>query len=275
VDDTIKVSVLQCGSVVVASCQLFNTAGKGLLSMALFNNRKPDQRVTIPVYASLIEHPKGKMLFDTGWTKRIRENMRKEMGIERLTDIPTLPEGQAVDEQLAARGLSAEDMDYIFLSHLHSDHVGGLGSLGGAKRIMVNDVEWAAANDRHNHLVYATKYWQGMDITTYHMEETGIGPVGRSYDVFGDGTVLMVSLPGHTLGLAGCLIRNHGKKLLLAADCGFNRESWRQMIMPTLCPDKDGIVRSYNWINELMNDAATLDCTTAHESDLPNREFEL
>jgi len=176
---------------------------------------------------------------------------------------------------LAMRGLAPEDLDFVVMSHLHTDHVGGLREVESAKKVLVNDVEWECAHDRANHLVYDEKFWSGIDVETYHMRDSGIGPVGKSFDLFGDGTVELVNLPGHTPGLAGALVRNNGKNLLLAGDCGFNRDSWGKSLLPTICPDREGMSKSFAWIRELAAQPETLDCITAHETELPKREFTL
>lgn len=272
--DNIHVSILDCGHVIVAKNQLFNTGGN-LWSTALFNNLKKEQRITIPVFAYLLCHPKGIVLFDTGWNKGVRKHKNLTLLQQRLCDDPYLPAGQAVDEQLQARGLKASDLDYVIPTHMHIDHVGGLKYVKRAKKIMVNEVEWYAANNPKNALVFDKRCWDGVPVGIYRMEKTGLGPVGLSYDLFRDGTVQLVMTPGHTAGLINILIQNHGKMLDLAADCGFSRQSWIRNIRPTVVDDADAMMKSLAWVNSIYQQENCIDCITCHETDLKEREYTL
>ncbi len=71
------------------------------------------------------------------------------------------------------------------------------------------------------------------------------------------------------------LIQNNGKCLLLAADCGFRRESWEKGIRPTLVHDEKDMMDSLHWVASIAERPDCIDCITCHESNLPVREFEL
>ena len=43
--------------------------------------------------------------------------------------------------------------------------------------------------------------WDGINFETFNFEDTGIGPVGKSYDFFGDGSIELINIPRHTSGL--------------------------------------------------------------------------
>ena len=55
---------------------------------------------------------------------------------------------------------------------------------------------------------YVSSMWQGINFETFDFAETGAGPVGKSFDLFGDGTIELVNIPGHTSGLAAMKISN-------------------------------------------------------------------
>ncbi|MDO5540913.1 MAG: hypothetical protein Q4F83_12740 [Eubacteriales bacterium] len=78
------------------------------------------------------------------------------------------------------------------------------------------------------------------------MENTGLGPHGRSFDVFQDGTVQFVDVLGHSAGTTGVPIHNQGKFVLITADACYNRQSWEQMCLPGITVNRDKAEASFN-----------------------------
>ena len=141
--------------------------------------RSKKNRLHLPVSAYLIEHPKGLVLFDTGWNVDTREKV-----VNRKYFLPIsygmLPEGQAIHEQLARLGHAPSSLDYVFLSHLDGDHVGGLMHVKDAKHILVSELEWAAANQSKTHIRYNPKRWSGIDVQTFQYTKTVSGRSERA-----------------------------------------------------------------------------------------------
>ena len=75
------------------------------------------------------------------------------------------------------------------------------------------------------------------------------GPAGKSYDVFGDGSLVMVNIPGHSKGLCALKITGtDGRFVLLCADGGYARRSWEQLITSGIADDKAAQKKSLQWI---------------------------
>ena len=268
----IKVTVLHCGNVDTDSSTLFYEEDANYPECMYYTARPKEYHITPPVYAFLIEHPKGKILYDTSWGKEVRENPEKEIGTAYLVDRPILLEGQSVDEQLKMMGIKAEELDYVVLGHMHVDHAGGLRHVSEAKHILVSKEELQAAKEGDG---YCSHMWQEEQLELIPFAPDNTTPWNKSYDIFGDRTVKLVFLPGHTPGMTAILIQNHGKSLLLTGDCGYARKSWEQMILPGLIHDKETIVKSLSWIKQLSEEEDCIDCIAAHESDLNQKVFNL
>ena len=74
----IKIHVLQCGT--VGTDETITDRSKSKNPYAYTGILRGNKhRVWIPVYVYLIEHPKGKVLIDTGWHSDVRENQKKHM----------------------------------------------------------------------------------------------------------------------------------------------------------------------------------------------------
>lgn len=163
-------------------------------------------------------------------------------------------------------GVSVEDLDYVVLSHLDCDHASGLSPFKGAKKILVSKLEMEAAMGFVNsHTRYTPRLWDGTAIETFNFSQTGLGPVGESFDLLGDGTVQLVHIPGHSKGLTATLISNNRKQVLYFSDGGYATRSWKEMLLQGVCEDKAAARRSLKWIREISLLDTCLDSFTCHD----------
>ena len=99
------------------------------LGIAATTERGAPWRVrTYPAGWTLIEHPTaGRLLFDTGYAPRVQRAMARWPGaLYGLVTPVRLRPGEDAVNQLARRGVQADDIAEVIVSHLHADHVGGL-----------------------------------------------------------------------------------------------------------------------------------------------------
>ena len=110
-----KIHILRCGEIRVSETVPFGNAISAVNTARQLV--EPDRkRVTLPVFAYLIEHPKGLLLVDTGWCREISpEGVYDPAAVKPVLPTPlaafsrpTLPAGEAIHEHLAARGLSGQ-----------------------------------------------------------------------------------------------------------------------------------------------------------------------
>ncbi len=144
---------------------------------------------------------------DTGWHREISPNgeYSKKDQIKHMSfpnyflNQGVIPHGQAINEQLSKLGIKTSDLDYVLLRHMHTDHASGLKLVKDAKNILLSYLE---LEDTKKYSVrYASPMWDGVPLSTFSFKNSGIGPVGKSYDLFNDGSILLVNIPGHTNGL--------------------------------------------------------------------------
>jgi N-acyl homoserine lactone hydrolase len=79
-----------------------------------------------PYFFYLVEHPRGRVLFDTGLHPEIRTDFAARMGTAAGAFPIDMHEDGDVVGQLARLGLRPTDIDAVVPSHLHFDHAGGL-----------------------------------------------------------------------------------------------------------------------------------------------------
>jgi N-acyl homoserine lactone hydrolase len=142
--------------------------------------------MSVPCF--LVAHPKGTMIWDAGI---IPDSHFK-------SDSDTLTEGIATSStpllpQLAMAGFVPADITYLALSHYHSDHVANANEFAGAT--------WLARKLERD-LMFSDPPPARTAVATFSAlknSKTVIIPTDE-YDVFGDGTVILKSAPGHTPG---------------------------------------------------------------------------
>lgn len=254
----IKFSVLHCGSTLMSPSMPYGR-GDYLFSCGFAVPER--SKVWLPASAYLIEHPKGNILIDTGWGRQTSPtgNGMVRRGVNRVLPINSLMsyEGKveshkAVSEQLERQDITPRQLDYVILTHMGPDRVSGLESVADARHILVSDIEYKTANSAYSRFLhYQPKLWNKTPLTTFSFEETGLGPVGKSYDLFGDGSVELVHLPGFTRGMTAVVVRNEGKFVLIYSDAGFGKQSWRKMLLPGLCADRKLAYRSLMWVRQM------------------------
>lgn len=166
--------------------------------------RSKKHQIIVPISAYLIEHPKGLILIDTGWHTDVRTNPKKYLGwIHHKASTPYLPQGQAINEQLAQLGYQPSDIDYLFLSHLHADHVSGLELVKQAKRILTSEIK---LKDTQKYPInYKPFMWQNTKLETFSFAKSEYGSEKLSCDLLRDNSVVLVSIPGHTNGITATL----------------------------------------------------------------------
>ncbi|MDO5861922.1 MAG: N-acyl homoserine lactonase family protein [Thermoplasmata archaeon] len=281
---TIKIHVLHTGEVCVSPYLPYGD-GAGTMKAAGVGVSKED-RLWIPVSAYLIEHPKGLFLFDTGWDRSMspegvfdRKAQIKSLGSRLLymTNQGRVPAGEAVGEQLAAMGVSPSDLDIVLISHLDCDHANGLPQVKGAKRIIVSADEMAFANGgpAMNRVRYQDIWWRDSGIETFEWNGTE-GPFGKSYDVLGDGSLVMVNIRGHADGQCALRITGEdGRYVLLFADGGYSTRSWKEQIMPGICADPESMRKSLAWIRDASEDPNCVESMANHDPDIAPHVVEL
>lgn len=265
----ISIHIIKTGFITVDKVTTTQTKSWNPLTRLGFISSKRNQR-TYPVACFLIEHPKGLILVDTGWHKTVRTDECKELGLQRLIHRATLPEGESIDEQLSKRGILPKDLDYVLLTHLHSDHVSGLRQVKDAKFIFASREEILESNKRI--IRYVQKLWEDVDLNCFEFDDTGIGPSGKSYDLFGDGSIELIHAPGHSAGLFMVKIKNeNGEFVLLTSDAALVDDSFQNVIVPTHVMNKDELLEALIWINKESTDAHCKHILTSHDSRLEEK----
>ncbi len=280
-----KIRIFHTGKVCVSPYLPFGGDDCGIIKAAGLTTPKRDW-LWLPVSAYLIEHPKGRILVDTGWNRDMSPNgvFDKAAQIRSLGSLPlymtnqgVVGKGEAIDEQLAALGIAPRDIDCVLLTHLDCDHANGLSLVKGAKRILVSNAELKCAKKPSPvvRIRYNDKWWRGCNVEGFDWNDSE-GPFGRAYDLFGDGSVKMINIPGHSDGLCAVKLTNaEGKFVLLFSDGGYASRSWQEMISSGICMDKTAQCRSLAWIRDQSLSRDCVESIANHDPDVAPHTIEL
>jgi N-acyl homoserine lactone hydrolase len=175
--------------------------------------------------AYLIEHPKARFLVDPALCSGVHDRVLPELPfpIPLLVapDKPVL----GLSDALAARDIAGSAIDFVIPTHLHWDHVSGLLELPDSVAIRLPSIErdWALRGE-HAPVGVARGPLRGRTFDTFELNGPPVLTFPRSLDLFGDGSVLLVDLAGHTPGSIGVLLAvDDGTRVLLAGDAVWNK----------------------------------------------------
>lgn len=186
--------------------------------MVLKNGRWRSCRLAVRYGA--FSHPiGGNCLIDTGYTERTTKG-RRSLFLSAYAAI--------LRPKLTADALpkARPDVDTILLTHMHADHVSGLRDYPRARIIARRDgvrsfVEGGAFYRIH-HGVFSELLPDNLLARLVALEDLPVTDaplgLGKGFDVFGDGSVLAVDLPGHMFGHVGYVWTRLDRPLLYAAD---------------------------------------------------------
>lgn len=280
----IKIHVLHTGQVRVSPALPFG--GNCNIIKASGITTPKDKWLWLPVSAYLIEHPEGLILVDCGWQREMsphgvfdKKSQIASLGSRFLYQINqgVIEKGAAVNEQLEKMGLAPADLDYVLLTHLDCDHANGLRQVSEAKKILVSrtEMEFAKKKTIVNMIRYQQRWWEGVDVSLFDWNSSE-GPFRRSYDLFGDGSVMMVNIPGHSDGLCAVKIKNkEGKFVLLFSDGGYATKSWKDMITSGVAENKKQQYQSLEWIRKQSMDPLCIESLANHDAEIKPHVIEL
>ena len=177
----------------------------------------------------LIEHGERLFLWDTGMSDAIAA---KPEGVTAASGLLTLWVRKTLVSQLETLGVSPADVTDIALSHFHGDHAGNANLFTSAK-LYIQKPEYEAAFGPE-----PAKF--GFNPALYgKLEDNPTVKLNGDHDVFGDGSVVLLSTPGHTPGHQCLLVRlpNRGP-VVLSGDMVHFQENWIHRRVPSRNFDK-------------------------------------
>jgi glyoxylase-like metal-dependent hydrolase (beta-lactamase superfamily II) len=181
----------------------------------------------LPIYAFAIEHPDGVIVVDTGETARASRPgyfPGWHPGVRAFREWVE-PE-QEIGPQLERLGIRPGDVRWLVMTHLHTDHAGGLQHFPDTE-ILVTRTELEFASGLRGRLrgYVANTHWPAwFRPTLIELEPESFGPFPQSLRLTQAGDVILVPVPGHTPGQIGVLVDEGDRTVFLAGDSSYTQD---------------------------------------------------
>lgn len=216
----ITVHVAVCGWVRVKSSHraLVGPVSTRILEVLL------DPRWTefMPIFVGIVDHAEGVFLVDAGMTESSLDpsHYRSDPGTAfvygNLLDFRFDPQ-QRIDRRLASLGIATSRVRGVILTHRHSDHADGIEVLPDRTEVFVGRGDFPTHNG-----ALPTQWPGGRTPTLVAHEGPPIERFAHHTPLTSDGAVSIVSLPGHSPGHLGLLVRAEHRSIVFAGDAAFS-----------------------------------------------------
>ena len=195
----------------------------------------------------LIKHGSEWLLWDTGVPEAALNDPR---GWSTLPKLIVYHLDKSLTDQLAEIGLKPGDIGRVAISHTHGDHIGNVGLFPDSTIVMQRaEYSWIHSpdgpNDNVNQLMALARKLMGTP--------KNLQLIDGDTDVFGDGSVTLVSTPGHTPGHQSLLVhlKNSGF-IMLSGDVVHLEENFEKNIVPSLNTNKAESIASMERVRQLI-----------------------
>lgn len=204
----------------------------------------PAKACEFPALVALLTHPQhGRILFDTGYSDHFfHATTPFPERLYRLVTPVHLRQDASLAAQLQAGGIAPDSIDWVVLSHMHGDHVGGLADFPGARVACAREAwEDMQARTRLGALRLGllpaltrgrSGALQWFEACPQVAPPAPFDAFGAASDLFGDGSLLLVPLPGHAVGHFGALFSDAQGPVFLVADASWSSQGIRENTPP-------------------------------------------
>lgn len=243
----LKVFVLDGGYMALNNLDLFTQDES-------YNNQR--KMIDNPVF--IIEHSKGRLIWDVGLPDSLADRNTGE--IDTITVATLFYVRNKLIDQINAMNLTPDSIDYLAVSHTHIDHIGNANYFKNSTWIV---------DERE--LEYAMR--DGTSTSNYDSLRTSKKITFKdSYDVFGDKSVIIHTMPGHTPGHMCLQIKLENETILLTGDLYHFNEQRQFKRIPKFNTDVQMTLRSMEKFEKLVNQKKAkviIQHERAHYTQLP------
>jgi N-acyl homoserine lactone hydrolase len=266
-----KIHAIQTGTVAVKQLQRQGEGGdRTRLLRTMLDSRWTEP---MPIFAWAIEHPEGLIVVDTGETARVSEPgyFPSWHPYYRSSVREWVQPEDEIGPQLRGLGLSPDDARWVILTHLHTDHAGGMHHFPRSEMLLTRtDFEYSSGR-RGQLRGFLPQHWPDWFAPTFiEFTDRAFGPFERSLALTDAGDVVVVPTPGHTPGHVSVAVRTDAGLVLLAGDTSYDQARMLDGTVDGVSPDGDAARESLRRLQRLVEQEPTV-YLPAHDAGSADR----
>jgi len=220
----LKIHAINTGKVTIRPNQV---EGKGADSMRMLNVYL-DKRWTdpLPIYAWAIEHPEGVVVVDTGETAKTAEPGYFPRWHPYYRNVKSdVKREEEISPQLEGIGIKVNEVRQVILTHMHTDHAGGLYHFPKSEIVIMKRAYDLARGFRgmlRGFLPHRLPSW--LSPRLIHLSNERYGPFPKSLKMTKAGDIILVPTSGHTEAHISVILETPDVKYFFAGDTSYNQD---------------------------------------------------
>jgi N-acyl homoserine lactone hydrolase len=260
---------ISTGTVMIRASQPNGTSGSGYIRL-VNTLRDPKWTPPMPINVWVIEHPEGVIVVDTGDNTRAGKpgyfpwwHPFYRFGFKESIN----PQDE-IGPQLQRIGIAPNDVRWVVLTHLHTDHAGGIAHFPKAEIVVGRKEYELTAGFNGVVLGYARKHfpeWFNPHLIEFEPKSFG-GVFPESYTLTKAGDVVLVPTPGHTDGHLSVILREGDKHIFFAGDTSYSEAHLLRRTVDGVTMHKKVSRQTLERINQFVRENPTVYLPT-HDPD--------
>jgi N-acyl homoserine lactone hydrolase len=254
----VKIHAIQTGTVTIRPNQL---EGKGSGDQRLLNTMS-DSRWTepLPINVWAIEHPEGIIVVDTGETSQISNPGYFPEWHPYFKDVKehVKPE-EEVGPQLQDLGISPNDVRWLIMTHLHTDHAGGLHHFPKSEIIVMRNEFQNASGIEGQKRGFLPQHWPSWFVPRLvDLEPQSLGPFPTSLKITKTEDIVIVPTYGHTDAHVSVVLTEPDLCYFFAGDSSYTQELMLKKKVDGVSSNEQQAMLTLERINQFVGEKPTI-----------------